>query len=120
MEIEELIKNDLGEINWNIYEKYFNRPIKFLNSEVPRVYFLGDLFGILLTAEDIGNSDVSFTIIYRPTADLPNSWIIYTGCETDNYFLKDLINILEIAKDWIKFNGKKHKKNGHIVYKFKK
>ena len=119
MIIEDLIKNDLSNLNWNTYNKYFKKPIKFLNQDIPRVYFLGDLFGILLIGrEEI--EDISFTIIYRPTADLPNSWILYNSQETDNYFLKDIIDIIEISRNWIKFNGKKHKKNGHITYKFKK
>ena len=119
MIIEDLIKNDLNNLNWNTYNKYFKKPIKFLNQDIPRVYFLGDLFGVMLVSrEEI--EDISFIIIYRPTADLPNSWILYNSQETDNYFLKDIIDILEISRDWVKFNGKKHKKNGHITYKFKK
>lgn len=95
--LEELIKKDLEVRTWkNLFDK-----LDLSKQPTPRIYFLGDLFGVVLYSTEIGES-LDFSIIQQYTADIPGSWGLSKTISVDPYWIDDLQEQLERAKKWIK------------------
>lgn len=99
--IEELIKIDLGNLTREQLHKFLYRPIDLSKQDQPRVYILGDLFGIIIT------DNKYFTILEHITADIPSAWLILPeGSTIDCWFTSDLRKLLDLTEKWIKKYGK--------------
>lgn len=95
--LEELIKKDLEIRTWkNLIDK-----LDLSKQPQSRIYFLGELFGVLLYENEKG-SGFGFTVIEQFTADIPGSWGLSRTISIDPYWIEDLREQLERAKKWIK------------------
>lgn len=98
-ELEKLIENDLidksfrGEI-WHFH----NKIIDLSKMNHPRVYFLGDLWSIMLESRDRSNSGIGMIFLLENDG----VWNIHNNGGVDIYYMEELGKIHAQATEWIK------------------
>lgn len=94
--LEEAIQSDLN--NHPQEEEVHNRIVDFSKSNFPRVYILGDCFGIFLHQRSVEDKHVAFTILVEDGG----YWMPKNGWGDSSYWLPDLRAQVFRADEWCK------------------